>query len=137
MSLGIAEIDEQTIPEQLGNMSFIALDDFSADLLIRTDNFSQVLRIELSRQGSGIDQVTEHDGELPAFCVRRCRRERCSLRRALLLGSRLWYCLSRWSGDCLGRCSFTRPHENPAIFIRGELLSLDNLRLEGFEILVV
>ena len=27
MGLGIAELDEKTIPEQLGNMSFIALDD--------------------------------------------------------------------------------------------------------------
>ena len=48
MGLGIAEIDKQTIPEQLGNMSFIALDDFCADVLVCTYHVPIVFRIELS-----------------------------------------------------------------------------------------
>ena len=39
MGVGIPKVDQETIPEQLGNMSFIALDDFCADLLVGTDHF--------------------------------------------------------------------------------------------------
>src|SRR5678815_4593151 len=119
-------------------MSIKACDNLGTDPLIRTDNFSQVLRIELSRQGSGIDQVTEHHRELPSFRVgRRYSQERCDMRGGLCLGSRRLRWLSRLRDE--GRCfrSFPSPHQYSAIFIRGELLCLNNLRLEGFEILVI
>ena len=34
MGLGIAKVDQETIPKELGDMSFIALNDFSADFLV-------------------------------------------------------------------------------------------------------
>ena len=67
MGLGIAKIDEETIPEQLGDMSFIALDDFRADFLICMDHVPIVFGIELGGEFSGIDQVAEHHRELTAF----------------------------------------------------------------------
>jgi hypothetical protein len=54
MGLGIAKVDEETISQQLGDMSIKACDDLGADALIRTDHLSEVLRIEPSRQGRGI-----------------------------------------------------------------------------------
>jgi len=43
--------------------------------VIGPDNFPKVLRIELSRQDSGIDQITKHHRELAPFgvCHRRDR----------------------------------------------------------------
>src|SRR2546429_9790413 len=65
MCLGIAKIDEETIPEQLGDMSFIALDDLRTDPLIRTDDVSIRFGVELGGEFRGVHQVTEHHGELP------------------------------------------------------------------------
>ena len=67
MGLGIADIDEQTVPEQLGNMSFIALDDCNADFLVCTHDVPIVFGVELGREFGGIDQVAEQHGELAAF----------------------------------------------------------------------
>ena len=48
MCLGIAKVHEETIPEQLGDMSIIALDDFGTDALIRTDHVPVVFGVELA-----------------------------------------------------------------------------------------
>src|SRR5262245_2482580 len=69
MGVGIAKIHQQSIPKELGNVAIKAGDNLSARVLIRTDNVAKVLGIELSREGRGIYQVTEHDGELAAFGV--------------------------------------------------------------------
>ena len=75
MCLRIAKIHQETITQELGNVSVKTLDDFCAHLLIRTDNFPKLLRVELSREGRGAHQVTEHDRQLAALCLRgrRCR----------------------------------------------------------------
>src|SRR5262245_54722697 len=65
--LGIAEVHEKPISEQLGDMSFIALDNFGADVLVCPYHIPPVFRVELAGEFGGIDQVAEHDGELTAF----------------------------------------------------------------------
>jgi len=67
VSLGIAKIDEESVPKELGYVSLITLDDLRADLLIRTDDFSILFGVELGGEFGGIDQVTEHDRQLPSF----------------------------------------------------------------------
>jgi hypothetical protein len=67
MGVGIAKVDQETIPEQLGDMPIIALDNVGTNPLIRPDDFSILFRVELGGEFGGIDQVTEHDGELATF----------------------------------------------------------------------
>src|SRR5712691_128993 len=95
--LGIAKIEEKPIPEQLGDMPIIALNDFRADLLIRTDDFAILFGVELRGQFGGIDQVTKHQGELPSFRVgsRRCSRTGFNQRGGLVLGGKRLCWLSR------------------------------------------
>jgi len=84
----VAKVHEEPIPEQLGDMSFRALDDLRTDPLIRTDDFAILFGVELGREFGGIDQVAEHDRELPTFRVGRrwCSWERENLWRRLFLG---------------------------------------------------
>jgi hypothetical protein len=138
VSLGIAEIAEQTVTQELRDVSFIALDDFSADVLVCTHHVPVLFGIELGREAGRIDQITKHHRELPSFRVRRrCSRERFNVSGWLCLHNRLWCWLSRRRGCGGGFRSVPSPHEYSAIFIRGELLCLDDLRFEGFEILVI
>src|SRR5215470_4643179 len=67
VSLGIAEIHQETIAQELGNMSVKTLDHFSTHGLIRTYHITPVFRVELAGEFRGIDQVAEHDGELTTF----------------------------------------------------------------------
>src|SRR5262249_35365993 len=102
MRLGIAEIDEQTVTEQLGDMSIKALNDFRASTLVRKDDFSILFGIELGGEFGGIHEVAEHHRELTAFRVRRrSSRERCYRQGGLLLGSRRLGSLVCVSGYCL------------------------------------
>jgi hypothetical protein len=139
MCVGIAEVHEEPVTQELGNVSVKTLDDFSTSRLIDTYHVSVHFWVELRCQLRRFHQITEHHGQLPSFRVgrRRCSWERCDLRGGLFLGSRLWCWLNRGRGCGRGFCSVPSPHEHSAIFIRGELLRLNNLRLECFEILVV
>src|SRR5262249_42334690 len=67
MCLGIAKVDEQTIPEQLSDIPIVALNNFRTHLLICTDHIAPVFRVELAGESSGVHQVAEHDGKLTAF----------------------------------------------------------------------
>jgi hypothetical protein len=40
MSVGIAEVHQETITQELGNVSVKTLDDFRTSRLIRTDDFT-------------------------------------------------------------------------------------------------
>jgi hypothetical protein len=71
MGLGIPKVYEQPIPEQLGDMPIVALDNFSTHPLICTHHVTPVFRVELSRQGSRVHEVTEHDSEVASFRIRR------------------------------------------------------------------
>src|SRR5438132_8739436 len=64
MGLGIPKIHQETIPEQLGDMSIVALDNLGTGGLIRTDHVSVVFGIELRGELRGVHQVAEHDREL-------------------------------------------------------------------------
>src|SRR5215467_2314108 len=67
MGLRIAEIDEQTIPKELGDMPIVALNNFRTHLLICPYHVTPVFRVELRGQLGGIDQITEHGRELATF----------------------------------------------------------------------
>ena len=88
MGLGIAKIDQKTITEQLGDMSIVALDDFGTDPLICTDHIPVLFGVELAGELGGVDEVTEHHGQLPSFRVRRRRGSsaRCDLRGVAVPG---------------------------------------------------
>jgi len=71
--LGIAKIDEETIAQELGNMSVKTLDDCRTGGVIRTDHVAVVFGIELAGESGGVHYVTEHHGELAAFRLGRSR----------------------------------------------------------------
>src|SRR5215510_4413949 len=80
MGLGIAEIDEQTVTEKLGDMPIVALNNFSTHLLIGTHHVTPVFRVEVAGESCRVYQITKHNRELSSFRVRRrCRRERFNL----------------------------------------------------------
>src|SRR5215510_12771330 len=127
MGVGIAKVHEKPIPEQLGNMSIIALDDLGTDPLVCTDHVPVLFGIELGGELGGVHQVTEHHRELPSFRLR-------SLKSLLCLGSRLWCCPSRGSGDFLG---ITDPDKDSLILLHCQFLSIDQLVLQVFQGLVI
>src|SRR2546427_7822521 len=137
--LGIPKVDQETIAKVLGNIAIVSLDDFSTSRLIGTDDFPVLFGVELGGKFGRVHQITKHHRELPSFCVRRmwCRRERCSLRGWLFLSSRRLCWLHRGRGCGRKICSVPNPNEHSAIFISSELLCLNNLCFEGFEILVI
>src|SRR5262249_52704291 len=100
MGVGVAKIHEKPIPKELRDMSFIVCDDLRADLLIRTNHIPVLFGVEVGGELCGIDQVTEHDGELPTFgfWYARLGGERFNLGRWLCLGGRRLGCLGRWRG---------------------------------------
>jgi len=132
-----AEVDQETIAKELGDMPIVALDNVGTHPLICMHYVTPVFWVELAGKTSGVHQVTEHDRELSTFRVRRYSLERCDLQGGLFLHTRLWGWLSRLRGYGRGFYSGPSPHEYSAIFIRRELLCLDDLRLECFEILII
>jgi hypothetical protein len=52
MRLGIAEVHEEPITKELGDVSLVALDNLSADLLIRPDDLPIVFGVELTGESS-------------------------------------------------------------------------------------
>jgi hypothetical protein len=135
----VAEIDEQTVAKQLSDMPIVASNHLRTGGLVGMDHFPVLFGVELAGEFGGVHQVTKHHSELPTFRFgsRRGSNARCDLRGGLLLGSRRLCWLSSLRGYGRGFCSVPSPHEYSAIFIRGELLCFNDLRLEGFEILVV
>ena len=67
MGLGIAKVHQETITQQLGDMSIIALNDFRTQRLIGTHHVPVLFRVELRGEFGGIHQVAEHDRELATF----------------------------------------------------------------------
>ena len=70
MGRRITEISEHPIAQILRNMPVIAFDDRRTGLLVSTDYFTQLFRVELLGEGGRAHQVTEHDSELTAFARR-------------------------------------------------------------------
>src|SRR5438105_4884921 len=71
--LGIAKVHEKSIPEQLGDMPIVALDNVGTHPLICTHHVTPVFRVELAGESSRVHQITEHHRELPSFRVGRRR----------------------------------------------------------------
>src|SRR5215475_3704405 len=69
MRLGIPKVHEQSITEQLSDMSIVALNNFSTHLLIRPYHVTPVFRVELRCQLRRSHQITKHHRELPTFRV--------------------------------------------------------------------
>src|SRR5262252_3407325 len=67
MGLGVAEVHQETITQELGDMPIVALDNFGTHPLICTHHVTPVFRVELAGQLGGIDQVAEHHRELSTF----------------------------------------------------------------------
>src|SRR5262245_63197996 len=57
MCLRIAKIDQQPIPEILGNMATVTLNHLRARGLIGADDYPQVFRIKLTGERGGIHEV--------------------------------------------------------------------------------
>jgi hypothetical protein len=81
MRLRIAKVDQQAIAEILGDMALKAGNHLGTGVLIGPHDLAEVFGVELARQGSRVDEVTEEHGELAAFglCGGGCSKGRCSL----------------------------------------------------------
>src|SRR5262249_49734986 len=127
-----------TIAQELSGVSFIALDDFSTDLLILTNDFPVLFRVELGGEFRGVHEVAEHDGQLSSFSIanRRCSRGRFNTRGWLFLYSRRLCCLSRGSGGFMCTFGVASPDE-PSPVIISHRVYVEEFGFEGFEILVI
>jgi hypothetical protein len=63
----ITKVDQQAIPQVLGNVPIEALDDRDTGSLIGSHRGAVVLRVELPGQRRRAHQVAEQNGELAAF----------------------------------------------------------------------
>jgi len=138
MGLGIAEVHQEPIPQELGNVSVKTLDDFRTNSLIGTDHLPRLFGVELRGQFGGIDQVAEHDCELTAFGLRGVLDVGCratwgkmgflAIRKRRTRGRRRDRC---WDAGA------TRPDQHGVVLIHGELEHLDDFGCEILEVGVV
>jgi len=136
MGLGIAEVHQESIPQELSNVTVIASNHLNAGDLISTDHVPVVFGIELAGECGRIDEITKHHRELPSFRVGRCRREKCNLRRRLFLHSRLLCGLSRLRGDFLSTCRVASPDETLA-FVLSDRVHVKDFLLQVVEVVVI
>ena len=66
----IAKVDQEPIPEQLGDMPIVALDNVGTHPLIRTDHVPVLFGIELAGETRGVHEVTKHHRKLPSLRLR-------------------------------------------------------------------
>src|SRR5437016_5303369 len=57
----VTEIDQQSIAEVLGDPPPVRLNSLPSLLLVGTEDFPQVLGVELLSKSSGAHQIAEHD----------------------------------------------------------------------------
>jgi hypothetical protein len=137
MGVGIAEVHEEPVTEQLGNVSVKALDDFSTHLLIRPYHVTPVFRVELAGKFGGIDQVAEHHRELTAFGFWRTRFGWRSFNRSSLVFSPD-FLLSRLNdGGLRSRACFTSPDQHSSVLVLGNVLDVDEFLLEQVKAVIV
>ena len=122
---GITKVHQQSIPEQLGDMSIVALDDVRTSRLIGTHDIPVLFGIEVGRECGGVHEVTKHHGQLAAF---RLWRRGGGWRRG------------RHGGGC-GRGDrrrrVPRPDEDRALLIHRQALARDEFELQVLERLVI
>ncbi len=64
---GPAEVGQDTVAHELGDMALESRDFRGDGALIGLDDLAHLLRVELGRQGRRADQIDEHHRELPAL----------------------------------------------------------------------
>ena len=82
------EVDQQSVPEMLGNMPVVSLDDLRSSGLIGFYDVPEVFGIELAGKARGVHQVAEHHRELAPSGEGKCATPYC-LTDALQNGKRL------------------------------------------------
>ena len=140
MRLGIAEVHEKSVTEVLRHVSLVALDDFRTPLLIRTDHFPVVFRIELGGKRGRANKVNERHGQLPTFGVRGmwCGGWKCNLRGVQCRGSRRVWCLAAEAEERVPwfrQFRLSRPTQR--LFVHGQPFGFDNFVFEVCEIFVI
>jgi hypothetical protein len=65
MSAWKPEIGKHPIAEKLGDVAVVAPNRVAAEALEFVQNFAQILRVELRRQGRGANQVIERNSQMP------------------------------------------------------------------------
>jgi hypothetical protein len=73
VGLGINKVDQQPIPEILGNVPIKPLDHLGTGGLVGQYHFAEVFRVKLAGEYRRVHQITEPHRELPAFGFRRTR----------------------------------------------------------------
>jgi hypothetical protein len=111
MGRGVAKVDEQAIPQILGDMALEAGDHLGTGVLIRPHHRAPVFWVKLSGEHRRVHQIAEQDGELAAFGVERGRGAgwEVLLGSAVCLAARRRDLSGCWSGWRLGYCCVTRP----------------------------
>jgi hypothetical protein len=103
--------------------------------VIGTDHLPVLFGVELAGEACGVHEVTEEDGELPTFSVRRSRANWCGLalrRRAIQCGGQ-WHWRGGWR--CAGRP--TRPDEHPPVLLHRDAAHLDEFGFQIVEVVVI
>src|SRR5690242_16476127 len=70
----VAKISKHAVTHVLGDKAIERRDDFGDRAVIDVDQLAHILRIELRRQRSRADKITEHYSQLTAFGISLCRR---------------------------------------------------------------
>ena len=70
MGVGITEVHEEPVTEELRDIAIVALDHVGTHPLILAHHMTPVFRIELAGEHGRVHQVTEQHGELAAFRLR-------------------------------------------------------------------
>src|SRR5262245_40063092 len=112
MGLRVAKVDQEPIPQILGDMAAIALNHLGTRRLVGTHHLAVVFGVKLTGQARGVHEVAEHDGELATFGgrgLRSCWRHSHLWRRGLLRDRGL-ETLQRWGRGCRKDSRPTRPH---------------------------
>src|SRR5262244_2963319 len=87
MCLRIPKVHKKTIPEQLSNVTVIALNHLSTGGLIGTNHVPVLFGVKLAGQFGRVNQITKHYGELAAFGFRCMRGRWWSFHRSSLVFS--------------------------------------------------
>src|SRR5262245_39301159 len=92
MRLGPAEVGEDTVAPEVGNVPLEAIDLAYHRVLVDANDVSHFLWAEPAAKFGRVNEINEHCGDLPPFSIRHpCRRWlRFQLSYSVCCGSRPW-----------------------------------------------
>src|SRR5262249_10534965 len=73
MCVGVPKVHQQSIAQELSNVTVKTSDNLGANLLIRPYHVTPVFWVELGGQFGRVHQISEHDRQLPSFSFWRMR----------------------------------------------------------------